>query len=419
LPRVLLVAATTGYQIRSFHDAARRCGLEVVVASDRCHVLNDPWCDGAIPVQFHDEDGAVRAIVRVAADRPLSGVVAVGDRPALIAALAARALGLRGSPSNAVRIAGHKLMTRTRLHEAGLPSPWFTSVPIGRPVGEVVDRVTYPCVVKPLTLSASRGVMRADTFQALDTALERLRQLLQLPDVRAMRDPTNDTALIEEYVPGREISIEGVVTGGALQVFAIFDKPDLLEGPFFEETIYVTPPLSEVDEQRVTRHVAEAVDAFGLTDGPIHAECRLTDRSVYVIEVAARPIGGLCSKALRFMGPTSDRVSLEEVLLRHAVGEPVTGYRRAPGASGVLMIPIPEEGRFKRTAGMDEARTVSGIEEIIITMKPGQLVRKLPEGAAYLGFIFARAARAADAVVALREANRRLRFEITPSLSVV
>jgi biotin carboxylase len=419
MPRVLLVAATTGYQIRSFHQAAKRLGLELVVASDHCRVLDDPWRDGAIAIRFHDEEGAVRAIVEATALRPLDGVVAVGDRPAVIGARAARELGLRGSPTDAVRMAGNKLMSRTRLSEAGLPSPWFISVPLETPVATLLERVTFPCVVKPLTLAASRGVMRADTPVELDTAMEWLRALLRMPDLRALRDPEHEAALIEEYLPGREVALEGLVTGGALEVLAVFDKPDPLEGPFFEETIYVTPPESEVDEDRLTGRVTEAVTALGLTDGPIHAECRFNDSGVFVLEVAARPVGGLCSKALRFTGPAGGDVSLETLLLRHALGEPMGPYRREPCASGVMMIPIPREGLYKRVTGLDEARTVPGVDEVVITAKVDQRLLPVPEGATYLGFIFARAERPDDAVWALRAAHQRLEFEIESSIPVI
>ena len=417
--RVLLVAATTGYQIRSFHRAAERLGLRLIVASDRCHILDDPWRDGAIPVRFHNEGDAVRAIVDATVDRPLDGVVAVGDRPAVIGARAAAELGLRGSPTDAVRMAGNKLMTRVRLREAGLPSPWFISVPSETPPAALLGRVTFPCVVKPLTLAASRGVMRADTPVELDTAMTWLRALLQMPDVLALREPGHETVLIEEYVPGREVAIEGVVTTGALQVLAVFDKPDPLEGPFFEETIYVTPPLSRFDDAGLTERVAEAITALGLTDGPVHAECRFHEDEVFVLEVAARPIGGLCSKALRFTDPAGDEASLEALLLCHALGESVGPYRRQRRASGVMMIPIPREGLYKRVTGLDEARRIPSIDEVVITAKVDQRLMPLPEGATYLGFIFARAERPDDAVEALREAHARLRFEIEPSIPVL
>ena len=416
--RVLLVTTTTGYQIRSFHHASKRLDLELIVASDRCHVLDDPWCDDAIPIRFGDEEQSIRSIVNVTADRPVAGVVAVGDRPAVIGALAASELGLQGSPPEAVRMAGNKFMTRVRLREAGLPSPWFISVPSKTPVTALMKRVPFPCVVKPLTLTASRGVIRADTPVELDAAMGWLRTLLQLPDVHALGEPEREVVLIEEYIPGREVALEGVVTGGALQVLAVFDKPDPLEGPFFEETIYVTSPLLEIDNAELMERVAEAVTALGLTDGPIHAECRLNESGVFVLEVAARPIGGLCSKALRFTDSAGDDSSLEGLLLRHSLGVSVEPYQREPRASGVLMIPIPREGLYKRVTGLDEARAIPRIDEVAITAKLDQRLMPAPEGTTYLGFIFARAARADDVVGALRAAHECLQFEIETSIPI-
>ena len=419
MPRVLLVAATTGYQVRAFGDAAERADAELVFATDRCDQIEDPWRDGAIPVRFHDEDGSVRAIVESTVAGSIDAVVAVGDRPALIAALAGRALALPVSPPEAVRIAGNKLLTRVRLREADLPCPRFRSMPLDVAPASLVDDVAFPCVVKPLTLAASRGVMRADTAEDLARAVTRLRRLLESPDVRALRDPANDAILVEEYIPGREVAVEGVVTNGVLQVFATFDKPDPLEGPFFEETIYVTPAgLSEFGERRVIRQLEAAVAAVGLTDGPVHAELRLNDRRVFVLEIGARPIGGLCSRALRFDGPTGTALSLEDILLRHALRQPVQSFRRAEPAAGVMMMPIHQAGLFKRVDGLEDARAMDCVEDVVITAKRDQHIAPLPEGSSYLGFIFARADAPGEVVAALRAAHKRLRFEIVPAIPV-
>ena len=418
--RVLLVAATTGYQVRSFTDAVARLGVDLVFATDRCHVLDDPWQDRAIPILFHDEDAAVRAIVAATADDPVAGVLAVGDRPAVIAAGAAHALRLRWHPPDAARISANKLLTRVRLREADLPSPWFIALPIDASAESVSDAVTFPCVVKPLSMAASRGVIRANTADELIAAVHRVRGLLRLPGVQATRDPTTLTLLVEEYVAGWEVAVEGVMSDRALQILAIFDKPDPLEGPFFEETIYVTPSrLSNSAGRRIAQAVTRAASALGLSDGPIHAECRVNERGVFVLEVAARPIGGLCAKALRFDGAGDTEVTLEELLLRHAVGETVTAYRRETQAAGVMMIPIPTDGLYKRVAGRDDARAVDYIEEIVITAKPDQRIRPLPEGGSYLGFIFARAPQHEEVVGALRASHARLRFEIEPSMPMM
>ena len=421
MPRVLLVAATTGYQVRSFDEAAKRLGVELVLGTDRCHVLDDPWRDRAIPVRFQleAETESVHAVVDAVAERPLDGVLGVGDRPAVIAALVAEALSLPSSPSQAVRAAGNKLSTRIQLRDAGLPSPWFTPFGRNEPRPGLLSRVTFPCVVKPLALAASQGVMRANTPEQLDTAVAGVRRVLEASELPALGDPAHVEMLVEEYLPGREVAVEGVLTDGQLLTLAIFDKPDPLEGPFFEETIYVTPPtLSPARQVEVEQSVARAAAALGLTVGPVHAECRINDVGVFVLEVAARPIGGLCSKALRCRSPEGATASLEEVLLRHATRESVAGYQREESAAGVMMIPIPRDGVFKRVEGLDEARAVAHVEEIAITAKLDQRIRPLPEGASYLGFIFARAPRSDQAIGALRDAHDRLTIDIEPAIPV-
>ena len=421
MPRVLLIATTTGYQTRAFGEAAERLGVELVFATDRCHRLDDPWRDGAIPVRFHNDAEAdfLEALGEVARQRPVDGVLAVGDRPAVFAALACEALGLAGHPPAAARASGNKLETRRRFVAAGLPSPAFSEVLLDG-ASDILPELDFPCVVKPLALSGSRGVIRADDPARLDAALHRVRRLLSRADIRERRQPSDDRVLVETFVPGREYAIEGVVEDGTLRVLAVFDKPDPLDGPFFEESIYVTPsdqPAAEL--RRIEEAVADAVGALGLRHGPVHAECRVNDGGVFVLEVAARPIGGLCARALRFKGAGGVMLSLEELLLRHALGEPLGGYRREPEASAVMMIPIPRAGIYRRTDAVDAARAVSGVVDIAMTAKPDQRLEPLPEGASYLGFIFARCARPAEAVTALRHAHARLGVVIDAPIPVV
>ena len=416
--RVLILATTTGYQTRAFGDAAERLGVELVFATDRCHLIEDPWQDGAVAIRFYDEAASVAAILAAAEDRPVDGILVVGDRPTVIAARVAEALGLPWHPPAAAAIARHKQRTRERLRDAGLPSPRFVATSIEGPDAEAVS---FPCVIKPAALSGSRGVMRADTRDELAAALERLRALLRAPDVRAERNDAHDTALIEAFIPGREYAVEALMHHGALRALAIFDKPDPLDGPFFEETIYITPSSArEAERQSIVDAIARAASAIGLRHGPIHAECRVTpDGVVYVLEAAARPIGGLCASALRFPPRAGGRdpvvgmrIPLEELLLRHALGEDVQTWRREADASGVMMIPIPRRGILRGVAGLDEARAVPHVDDVRITAKPDQLLVPLPEGASYLGFIFARAAEPSDVDRALRAAHGRLAFQI-------
>ncbi|MBI2835971.1 MAG: ATP-grasp domain-containing protein [Acidobacteria bacterium] len=418
--RVLIIAATTGYQTRAFGEAAERLGVELVFATDRCHQLDDPWQDEAIPVRFHQEHESTRAIVKAARDKPIDGLLVVGDRPTVIAAHAAQALGLPGHDPDAVRRAGNKLLARRAFQQADLPIPSFQHFSIDQDPELLASRIAYPCVVKPLTLSGSRGVIRADDRNAFVSAFRRVGRLLRQKTVRAMRDPGSQELLVEEFIEGREYAIEGLLDHGTPRILAIFDKPDPLDGPYFEETIYVTPSRAPRSNERdITRAVKAAVGALGLYHGPIHAECRIGPAGVFVLEVAARPIGGLCARALRFEGADGDLLSLEELLLRHAVGAPTAAYVREGAASGVMMIPIPRAGWMKRVEGVDEALAVKHVEEVRITAKTGQQLVPLPEGASYLGFIFARASKPIDVESALREAHGKLRFVIGPPLAVV
>ena len=429
MKRVILFAATTGYQIRSFGEAAEAAGVRLTLATDRCDQLEDPWWDGAIPVRFHDVHRSVSALTRAFPDRPPDGIVAVGDRPALLAAHAAAAFGLPGHPVHAAETSRNKLATREALAAARQPVPRFAALPLADDPSEAASHVGYPVVVKPLALSGSRGVMRADDDAELAARWGRLRRLLASPDIQSARDAATDLALVESFVPGREFAVEGVLTAGTLRVFAIFDKPDPLDGPFFEETIYVTPSRAGREEQEaIVEAVAAACRALGLWHGPVHAECRVNAAGVYVLEVAARPIGGLCARALRLVdsgrvaderGPAPRLVSLEEALLRHALGEDVSGLAREPDASGVMMIPIPRRGVYRGADGVDSARAVPGIEDVRVTAKPDSVLVPLPEGRSYLGFIFARGTTPWAVDSALREAHARLRFRIDAEVPLV
>ena len=425
--RVLILATTTGYQTRMFGDAAEQLGVKLVFATDRCDQLDDPWWDSAIPIRFHQEEQSVQAIVRGVAHAPVAGLLAVGDRATTIAALAAARLGLPGHPPDAAAAARDKRLTRERLLLAGLPVPWFTTIPIEADPSAHAARIAFPAVIKPLVLSGSRGVMRVDTADAFLAAFERLRRLLHATDVREMQDPGAGRVQVESFIEGREYALEGLLHHGHLQTLAIFDKPDPLDGPFFEETMYVTPSrAAESTQHEIRLAVAAAARALGLHHGPVHAECRVNPRGVFVLEVAARPIGGLCARALAFDGPprpgsgqAGERIGLEALLLRHALGESPDAWVREASASGVMMIPIPRAGVYRRTDGVDDARAVAGIVDIQITAKPDQQLVPLPEGASYLGFIFAKEERAGEVEAALRAAHARLRFVIEKSLPVL
>jgi len=403
--RVLLVASKTGYQVREFHGAAEQLGIDLVLATDRCHVLDDPWGDHAIALSGAGPPPASEIDFEALRARgPFDGVLAVGDHPAFIAARCAERLGLRFHPSGAVNAANDKRRTRERFLGSGLNAPDF------RIAGEN-GAPQFPCVLKPLRSSASRGVIRANTPEEFAAALARIHKITG-----------DDTVLVEDFIPGREFALEGIVTAGKLETLAIFDKPDPLEGPFFEETIYVTPSREPASIQHAIQEAAQdAITALGLEFGPVHAEMRVNDRGVWMLEAAARPIGGLCSRVLRFEhGMNSPgEMSLEALLLRHALGEDVARARLAPGAHGVMMIPIPAAGIYSGVEGLEQARETAGIEAVEITAKEGHRLEPLPEGATYLGFLFARAPDAEGVERALRQAHACLRFNIVPALPVI
>lgn len=406
--RLLLVGATTGYQTRAFAEAAERLGLDLVLATDRCHVLDDPWGDRAIALRFENPPEAARIL---AEQTRVDGMVAVGDRPAYLAALAAERMGLRyNSPASALA-ARDKFLARSRFQAAGLRVPEFFRAEIADGADHAASRASFPCVLKPLILSASRGVIRANDRAEFLAAFERIAALLAEPDIARLEDEQRGFIQVENFIEGREFALEGILSRGRLRVLALFDKPDPLNGPYFEETIYVTPSRESAETARsIVRTTERAIEALGLAEGPVHAEMRVNDRGVWMLEVAARPIGGLCARVLP---------GLEELILRHAVGEDISSIPMPGNAAGVMMIPIPREGVYVGVSRLEDTRRVADIEDVVITAKQGQKLVPLPEGNSYLGFIFARGASPSVVEQALRTAHQALRFEIAAALPVL
>ena len=406
--RLLLFAATTGYQIRVFAEAARRLGIDTTLAADRCNHLDDPWGDHSIAVKY---DYRMPKSVATFRGMEFDGVAAVGDRPAILAAEVAERLGLRFHPPAAARACQDKYLSRQLYEAAGLLVPAYFRAALSEDPRALARRAPYPCVLKPLGLSASRGVIRANNEAEFMAAFDRIRLLLEKnPDLRRLRERH---VQVESYIEGREFAIEGLVTEGRLQPLAIFDKPDPLEGPFFEETIYVTPSREPAETQHALLDTAaRAVRALGLRHGPAHLEMRYNREGAWMLDAAARPIGGLCAKALRFPAP------LEELILRHALGEDVS-QARPTGPSGVMMIPIPKAGIYESADGLERAAAVPCVEDVIVTAKEGQRLVPLPEGSTYLGFIFARANSAREVEEALRRSHAELRFHIATALDTL
>ncbi|MEZ5352267.1 MAG: ATP-grasp domain-containing protein [Bryobacteraceae bacterium] len=415
--RILIAASTTGYQTRAFGEAARRMGLTPVLATDRCDHLDNPWGDDAIPVRFEQPEASARSL---AADEGVrvDAVVAVGDRPAQLAAHYAELVQLRFHPPGAVAAARNKYLARERFRLAGLASRQYERYGLDADLSAVADTLAYPVVCKPLGLSGSRGVIRADDRRAFLAAAARIRAILDEPAVRQHHDPADRFLQVEAFLPGREFALEGIVSGGRLHTLAIFDKPDPLDGPYFEETLYIAPArIAAAERARIVETTARASRALGFTDGPIHAEMRVNDEGVWMLEAAPRPIGGLCANALRFTRPGADGATpLEEVILRTALGEDPWEWTLAGAATGVMMIPIPREGIYAGVRGVDKAAAIAGVTEVAITAKLGQRMRPLPEGASYLGFLFARAGSPGAVEQALREAHDCLDFDLNAVL---
>lgn len=404
-PRVLLVAPRESYRIAPYIAAAGRQDIDLIIASEGEHALAGIGVPG-VRVDLADPEASLAAIRASARERPYAAIIGTDDASIELAVQASENLGLVHNPVAAVRAARRKDLARRQLSRAGVPIPDYWPIELDRPLAPQLDAVTYPCVVKPVALSASRGVIRADNRRELEAAIARVQRIIAGLDRREERG----TILIESFVAGAEVAVEGLLRAGQLEVLAIFDKPDPLDGPYFEETYYITPSRhAQAVQDAVAARVAEACAAYGLREGPVHAECRINAQGVWVLEIAARTIGGLCGRLLRF----GTGYGLEELVLQHALGRRVA-TRGADGGAGVLMIPIPQAGILRRVEGVLAAARVPHVEEVVIDVREGYELVPLPEGASYLGFIFARAPSPAKAEMALRAAHAELRIVVAP-----
>ncbi|HRQ41467.1 MAG TPA: ATP-grasp domain-containing protein [Chloroflexota bacterium] len=408
---ILLLTTPHTYRAEAFMAAAKRLAIPLVTAVDLPPELAQQW-PGKLALDFRQPDTAVQTICDFAQTTPLTAILPVDDSGVLIAARASQALGLPHNRPEAATAARDKLVMRQLLQTGGVPTPPF----YGFDLADTLERVTavvqshigFPCVVKPRTLNGSRGVIRANDVVELATAVRRVQVLLQ--------SISADGFLVEGYLPGVEVALEAVLDNGRLQPLALFDKPDPLEGPFFEETIYVTPSrLPAATQTAVVEMAAQGAQAIGLQTGSVHAELRLNEGGAWIVEVNGRSIGGLCSQTLRFdMG-----MSLEELLLRQVMGLDITGLQREQQASGVMMIPIPRPGILRRVEGIEAAQAVPGIDEITITVPEHHRLAPLPEGESYLGFIFATGQTPDMVEEALRVAHGRLHFVIDEEIPLL
>ncbi len=249
-------------------------------------------------------------------------------------------------------------------------------------------------------------MIRANNEHEFIDACERLRNIIS----ESIDEFERCHVLVEDYIDGIEVAYEGYLHAGQLHTLAVFDKPDPLTGPFFEETIYVTPSQLEADTLRIIKQrVQQACTAFGLTTGPIHAELRVNARDAWILEVASRTIGGECARTL----DSGTNKSLEQLTVSLAIGEPVqpAGITQS---RGVMMIPIRQAGLLRRVEGILAAQKVPHIETIDIVISEGHELIPLPEGNQYLGFIFAKADSPDMVTAALRAAHEKLKFVTAP-----
>ncbi|MFP6743758.1 MAG: ATP-grasp domain-containing protein [Alphaproteobacteria bacterium] len=404
MARLLLLIPTTSYRVGDFLAAAGRLDVDVVVGSDQPPVLEQYAAGRTAAVDFADLRAGTGQITAFADDYPLSAILGVDDGTTVLAAMASEALGLAHNSVDSVVATRDKYRFRAALANAGPPAPRFQQFALDHDVAEAARAAPFPCVLKPVALAASRGVIRADDEAEFVAAFERITRILGEPDVAAV-GAAAQRILVESFIPGREVALEGLLDDGVLHVLALFDKPDPLDGPFFEETIFVTPSrLPEAVRDDIVATARQAVAALGLRHGPIHAEFRVNGDGVWPLEVAARSIGGLCARVLTF----GAGVSLEDLILRHALGLSLDCLERDSRPAGVMMIPTPRAGILRGVEGLEAARATPGVDDVTISIPLGQLVTPPPEGTRYLGFIFARGDSPENAEAALRQAHDRL-----------
>jgi biotin carboxylase len=403
--RILLIAPHGSYRTTDFIGAAHKLGVDVLLASEGKHSVVSAYANG-LHVDFKDSDRALRVILEEAEHHPYAAIIGTDDDSAELAAAAAHELGLPHNPAPAVKATRRKDLARAMLLQKGMLVPHHRRIDLRQPLAPQCEMVTFPCVLKPLALSASRGVIRTDNPEQFLTACGRIGRLLDKE-----KAAERDFILAEDFIPGFEVAVEGMLTGGKLEVLAIFDKPEPLDGPYFEESYYITPSrLSLASQSEIRRCIGDGCAAYGLREGPVHAECRVNDTGVWILEIAARTIGGHCGRLLSF----GTGFSLEEWVLTHAMGQPLACAEELRGSAGVLMIPTPAAGILRRVEGVAAAQRTQYIEEVCILVREGYRLVPWPEGSSYPGFIFARAPTPEQTEAALRQAHDVLEFVVAP-----
>ena len=405
--RILLISEPNGYRLAPYIAAAKKMDLDTLVASCGRFSLTSEVVDG-LHVDLNNTESSLNTILNHAKKNPFAGVIGCDDSTVELAAIVARELGVTHNSPAAARLTRRKDLARSHLAKFGCRVPRHWLINLWEPLEEQLKQVDFPCVLKPLALSASRGVIRANGAQEFIEACKRIAQILE-----AIENPVERNHLLaESYIDGIEIAFEGFLDNGKLTTLAIFDKPDPLIGPYFEETIYVMPSkLDRRQHRQVIEEITKACQAYDLTTGPIHAELRIDHSSAWILEVAARTIGGDCARSL-----DDDSFNLEELIVSLAIGKQYD-LALPVEARGVMMIPIPKRGVLRRVEGLSEAIKIPHIENIEITTRSGNELIPLPEGNQYPGFIFARAETSDEVVTALRAAHEKLNFVVSPIIT--
>lgn len=411
MPRVLLLIPTKSYRTRAFMEAAERLQLEVVVGSDQSQVLAALTPDTSLFLDFQKLENAVDSISKASSQKPFDAVLGVDDDTVVLAAMANAALSLRHNSVESAQATRNKYLMREKLQFSNLLSPHFELVALQENRQKISQQIQYPCVLKPIFLSGSRGVIRANNAEEFLAACRKIEGLLARPEIAQKGGAFAEKILVEDYIDGIEVALEGLMVAGELKLLAFFDKPDPLVGPLFVETIYVTPSrLPQKTQEEIFYIAQQAAKALGLQEGPLHAELRFNETGVWPVEIAARSIGGLCSDILKF----SQNRSLEELILLHAIGAYLPEMQHQAQPSGVLMLPVLQEGILEAVKGQAEAEAIPGIQNITISIPPGQAVEPLPYGDRYLGFIFAEGSSSQEIEEALRSAYQCLQVKISP-----
>ncbi|MFQ5580047.1 MAG: ATP-grasp domain-containing protein [Nitrospiria bacterium] len=411
MDRLLLLIPSHSYRAEDFLKAAEQIGIEIISACNKRQTLEEIVPGKMLTLDFLDLEASVEKAVLFSKKYPFRAVVSADEEATVLAAMISEALALPHNPVSATAMAKDKALLRKVLSSNAVPTPSFQVCPIHTAPEEMAQQADYPLVIKPTFLSASRGVIRVNNQDEFHKAFLFLKKFLKKPEIKKQGGPSAEYILVEEYIPGREIALEGLLQDKKLSCLALFDKPDPLDGPYFEETLYITPSrLPTHTQAEIIDCTRRGCETIGLREGPIHAEIRVNEKGPVIIEIAARSIGGLCARTLRF----GTGLSLEEIILRHTLGRPIQSLKQSEKATGVMMIPIPKAGILEGVYGLDAGKQVKGIEEITITLLKGQKVIPLPEGRSYLGFIFAQADTPDRVEAALREAHQKLKFDIAP-----